>query len=235
MGEGPLSLLVGGRILEKSRRAVRILKPRRAYRAYREMLCYYGVKALAEYLAAEGGDFPRFQAAHGEEQRLEWVNLGGQLVPKAKADALMAAVRQGELRSWEEIHGVYDAFHREYPLDRALNALQVLRFLRAGTGGTGGALPISREEWNRFVGEAVSLRHYIDEQVYLTKRKDFTDPFRSITYRNRAEQEAVLGKIEDNPFIQSAREETRRFIALADKIKDGQATKSNPKCENSGV
>jgi hypothetical protein len=221
-GEGPLSLLVGSCILEKSRRAVRILKPCRAYRAYREMLCYYGVKTLAEYLAADGGgDFLRFQAAHREEQPLEWVNLGGQLVPQAKAAALMAAVRQGELRGWEEIHREYENFHREYPLDRALNALQVLRFLRAGTNGTGGALPISREAWNHLIGEAVALRRYIDEQVYLTKLKDFTDPFRSITYRNREEQDAVLGKIEDNPFIKSVREETLRFIALANKIKIG--------------
>jgi hypothetical protein len=105
-------------------------------------------------------------------------------------------------------------------LDRALNALQVLRFLRDESGGTGGAVPIGGEEWNRLIDEAVTLRRYIDEQVYRTKLKDFTDPFRSITYRNRAEQEAVLGKIEDNPFIKSTREETRRFIDLAEGEKE---------------
>jgi hypothetical protein len=217
LGDGPFSLLAGGRVLERSRQAVRILKPRRGYRAYREMLLYYGVKALGEYLAAEDpGGFLRFQDAHREEQSLDWVNLGGQLVPEAKAAALMEALRQGAFRSWGEIHGEYGRFHREYPLDRALNALQVLRFLRDETGGTGGNLTITREEWNRFIDEAAALRRYIDAQVYATKLKDYTDPFRSITYRNRAEQEAVLGKIEDNPFVQTCREETRRFIALVE-------------------
>jgi hypothetical protein len=213
-GEGPLRLFVGDRVLEKSRRAVRILKPRRAYRAYREMLCYYAVKTLVEYLAAnDSGGFLRFRTAHREEQSPDWVNLGGQLVPAAKADALMAAVRRGELRSWEAIHGEYRRFAVEYPLDRALNALHVLRSAVAGADA------ISAGEWNRLLEEAIALRRSIDEQVYLTKLKDFTDPFRSITYRNRAEQEAVLGKIEDNPFIQTCREETRRFIALAEKEK----------------
>jgi NDP-sugar pyrophosphorylase family protein len=216
-GDSPLVILVENRVLERSRRAVRIRKPRRGYRAYREMLCYYGVRTLAEYLnATDSGGFLRFQAAHPEEQSWAWVNLGGQLVPEAKAAVLMEAVRRGRLRSWEAVHEEYENFYRAYPLDRALNALQVLRFLGDESGGTGGTRPISRDEWNRFIDEAVALRRYIDEQVYVTKLKDFTDPFRSITYRNRAEQEAVLGKIEDNPFIQNTRQATQRFIALAE-------------------
>jgi hypothetical protein len=220
-GDWYLSFLVGNRVLERSRWAVRILKPRRGYRAYREMLCYYGTRTLMEYLAERDcGGFLRFQAARPEKQPLEWVNSGGHLVPEAKAAALMAAVRRGSLKSWEEIHGEFEKLHREYPLDRVLNALQVLRFLREESGGTGGANPIGREEWNRFIDEAVVLRCYINEQVYRTKLRDFADPFRAITYRNRAEQAAVLGKIEENPFIQSTREETRRFIELAEKAKE---------------
>jgi hypothetical protein len=214
-GDWPVVLLVGDQVLERSRRAVRILKPRRGYRAYREMLCYYAVRTLAEYLVVtNSGGFLRFEAAHRQEQPLEWVNLGGQLVPEAKAAALREAVRQGHLRSWTEIHDEYENFYRAYPLDRALNALQVLRFLRDDSGGTGGTIPVSREDWNRFIEEAVTHRRAIDEQVHLTKLKDFTDPFRAVTYRNRAEQEAVLGTIDENPFIQSVREETRRIVAL---------------------
>jgi hypothetical protein len=214
---GLFSFLVGGRILEKSRRAVRILKPCQGYRAYRGMLCYYGVRTLAEYLAAnDPGGILRFQAAHRGEQSLDWVNLGGQLSPEARIAALRDAVRRGEVHSWEEVHGEYEKFYREYSLDRALNALQVLRFLLDESGGTGGTRVIGGEEWNRFIAEAIVLRRYIDEQVYATKLKDYTDPFRSVTYRNPAEQEAVLGKIEDNPFIQTCREETRSFIALAE-------------------
>jgi hypothetical protein len=214
-GDGPLFLLVRGRVLERSSAAVRILKPRQAYRAYREMLLYYGVKSLVEYLAVhDRGGFLRFQDAHRETQPLEWLNLGGQLVPECKAAALMEAVRRGKLRSWEEIHAQYEMLYREYPLDRALNALQVLRFLQDESGAAGGA--VTREAWNRLIDQGTALRRYIDEQVYATKLKDYTDPFRAVTCRNRAEQEAVLGKIEDNPFIKTTRETTRNFIALAE-------------------
>jgi hypothetical protein len=213
----PFTLLAGGFMLERSRQAVRILKPCRGYRAYREMLLYYGVKTLVEYLAAnDTGGFLRFQDTYREEYPLEWVNLGGQLVPEFKARALMNDIRRGLLRSWQDIHAEYERLYREYPLDRALNALQVLRFLGDESGGTGGARAITGEEWNGLITEAVALRRYIDEQVYVTKLKDYTDPFRSITYRNKEEQMVVLGDIADNPFIRTAREETGRFTALAE-------------------
>jgi hypothetical protein len=212
-----LSLLVKGRVLERSQAAVRIIKPCQGYRAYREMLLYYGVKTLAEYLAAhDSGGFLRFQEAHQEDHPLAWLNLGGQLVPEFKAAALMEAVRRGRLRSWEEIHAEYARLYGEYPLDRALNALQVLRFLHGKSGAPGGTTVITGEDWNRFIGQGIALRCYIDEQIYVTKLKDYTDPFRAITCRNKAEQEAVLGKIADNPFIKAAGEETRSFITLAE-------------------
>jgi hypothetical protein len=54
------------------------------------------------------------------------------------------------------------------------------------------------------------------------------DPFRAITYRNRAEQEAVLGTIDENPFVKSAREDTCRFTALADGEKLPPAVGARP-------
>ncbi|MDR2397771.1 MAG: DUF4954 family protein, partial [Spirochaetaceae bacterium] len=135
-------LRVGKRTVERSNRPVRIIKPRQGAQAYREMLCYYAVKTLVDFFALpEGsvppgeGDFLRFQAAHPEPGPLEWVNLGGQLVPEAKVEALKAAIREGEIASWEDIHGVYHRFWRSYPLDKSLNALQVLRWLRAPGDG----------------------------------------------------------------------------------------------------
>jgi hypothetical protein len=215
-GELKRPLLVEKRTLERSSQAVRILKPERGYAAYREMLRYYGVRTLLDYFAStEGGigpeSFAEFQAAHPEPVSLEWVNLGGQLVPEAKADALRDAIRSGGLNSWHAIHGEYERFWAEYPLDKALNALEVLRFLE---GGAERAV-ISGEGWNRCIDEALRIRLYIEEQVYRTKLKDYTDPFRAVTYRNKAEQDAVLGTLEQNPFITIAREAGDVFRAQA--------------------
>jgi hypothetical protein len=186
------TLLVGGRTLERSPQPVRIIKPGSAYIAYREMLTWYAVTTLQEYGAGMGFDaIDALQQQHPESISLAWVNLGGQLVPEAKVDALREAVREGRLTTWPAIHGEYERFAAEYPLDKALNALQVLRYLVV----PGSVVPgtITQQQWRDFTAEALRIKAYIAEQVYRTKLKDFTDPFRAITYRNKAEQEAVLG------------------------------------------
>ncbi|MDR1787068.1 MAG: DUF4954 family protein [Treponema sp.] len=205
---------------EKSRIPVRIIKPKDGLAAYRDMLLYYGVKTLLEYwdalsppAAGAAGRFAdffaAFQARHAEAAAFSWVNLGGQLVPAAKADALRADIRRGRLASWEAIHAEYARLREEYPLDKAVNALQALRFL------LGSGAPISAAQWQCLAAGACGIRQWIEAQVYRTKQKDYLNPFRSITYRSEAERDAVLGRLEDNPFIKQARADTARFLALA--------------------
>jgi hypothetical protein len=197
-------------MLERSQQPVKILKPCKGYVAYREMLIYYAVKTLLEFFEAHGGNFARFQAAHPEEVSLVWVNIGGQLVPEIKVDALRAAIREGRLTTWDAIHAEYARLVAEYPLDLALNALQVLRYLCDTP-------VVNPEQWRLFIAQSRQIRVFIEEQVYKTKRKDYTDPFRAITYRNDAERDAVLGSLADNPFIKTAREDSARFFALTAK------------------
>jgi hypothetical protein len=229
LADEALDVYVGDRTIERSNVAVKILRPQDGYRAYRQMLQYYGVKTLLEYFTAEktpikaddhpadkrpADSFQAFQAAHPESIALDWVNLGGQLVSGAKTAALTDAICRGELNSWQEIHGEYRRLWREYPLDKALNALQVLRFLEsAPENGT-----ISAERWKALVSGTLETRRYIEEQVYRTKLKDYTDPFRQITYRNSAERDAVLGKLEDNPFLAIVHEESKAFREMASGI-----------------
>jgi hypothetical protein len=49
------------------------------------------------------------------------------------------------------------------------------------------------------------------EQVYRSRAKDYSDPFRGITYRNQAEMEQVVGTPEGNSFVKSAKQELARF------------------------
>lgn len=216
-----IPLLVAKRTLERSNRPVRIIKLRQGIRAYREMLLYYGVKTLTEFFAlhedrprgTDGGyrDLLRFQAARPEAVPLPWVNLGGQLVSETKVDALREAIREGELSSWDQIHTAYDCLWQEYPFDKALNALQVLRFLQTGNAAASGTL-ITKEHWNGLLDEGIRIRRYIEEQVYQTKLKDYLNPFRNSTYRNSAERDAVLGHIDANPFIQEVNAESQLFF-----------------------
>jgi hypothetical protein len=206
--DGNDKITVPGRVFERSNLPVIIVKARKSMAAYRDMLTYYAVKTLVYHFFETGDfDFEKFSAVHGENISLEWENLGGQLAPHDKVEALRAAIRSGGISSWEAVHAEYKRLLSEYPHDKALNALQVLRFLSGGTA-------ITNREWAAFLDKAASIRLYIEEQVYFTKRKDYTDPFRNISYHTEAERDAVLGKIEDNPLLSHVREESAEFFGM---------------------
>jgi hypothetical protein len=54
--------------------------------------------------------------------------------------------------------------------------------------------------------------------LYITRAKDFNDPFRIVTYRNPEEMEKVVGRLDDNPFIRLVREDEQRFEEMINKL-----------------
>lgn len=210
-GRGPLSgpdaaaLSFNIGALERTDRPVRVIKPSAGYRAYREMLIYYAVKTVI----ANGAVLPSSGSPSGRAPPPGgWENLGGQLVPESKARALREDISSGKLASWEAVHGEYRRLADEYEADKTEHALQVLAYLNS-TGG----LP------ENLLDEAVRIRRYIEEQVYRTKAKDYADQFRNITYRNKDERDAVLGRLDDNAFIRTARDDTKSFIAMIEQYR----------------
>jgi hypothetical protein len=220
--------------LERNKRETVILKPRRALAAYRRMLRFYAVKTLALVLDSrpETGfaDLPAILGGADPEDRVrDWVNAGGQIVPAFRVDRLRAEIREGVINTWEAIHAAYDQWFAEYPLDKARHAWAVLAGIRSsaaeipghGAACTGKAAIIGAGEFKKELETAWETRKWITGQVYITRAKDFKDPFRIVTYRNRTEMEKVAGKLEDNPFIQLVREEEQGFGNIIKKLAAG--------------
>ena len=200
--------------IERSVRPVKILHGVDAWYAYRDMLIWYGVIVLAQYMdehTEDGGvfSFSRFALKNGE---LPWVNVGGQLIRTDCFDALRSRIGAGELTSWEAIHAEYDRLWQRYPFDRAEHAYSVLCRL-ADVPALDGTL------WHRYLDEALRLSRFIEEQIVITKKKDYTNHFRDITYRNRAERDAVLGLVENNAFVRQSQQDTQRYTALFQRVR----------------
>ncbi|MDL2228684.1 DUF4954 family protein [Treponema sp. OttesenSCG-928-L16] len=217
---------------ERHRRGTVILKPRAAFSAYRQMLFYYAVKTIIEFLDARPDlDFPSLKQiiltetdkrAKGisEEGRISsWVNLGGQIVPAFRVDRLREEIGEKRLRDWNMIHRRYDEFLSLYPIDKLCHAWSVLGFL-SRTGNPEGADILRKDElepeaFPEKVREAMEIRRWMSAQVYRSRAKDFSDPFRVISYRNEEEMRTVAGKAENNPFILLDKQELADFEALA--------------------
>ena len=190
---------------ERHQRKTLILKPRRAGAAYREMLLFYSLKTLASYLEENPAlSYSSFVseiegAAPGNKaQRVkEWENLGGQIVPAFRLDKLREKIRLGEINTWEGIHASYDEMAALYPLDRARHAWEVYRYLQ----GTHEHRLKDSGCFMREMETLIRLHYLISEQVNKSRAKDFDDPFRCITYRNREEMKQVVGTAGDDPFV----------------------------------
>jgi NDP-sugar pyrophosphorylase family protein len=217
------------RLLENSGRKVVRKRPRRALAAYREMLLWYASNAVLEYLEPVARAAPLSpEAALAEalaaldsraaDREAEWENLGGQLVPSTKVEAILAKAREGALLDWSAMHAEYARLAAEYPADKAAHAWAVLRLLDASPAAAVSAVgeaPNPASLLGSALSRLVSLSAHVEAQVFATRAKDFSNPFRKATYRSEAEMRAVVGCPEDNAFVKRTRKE---MAALRERV-----------------
>ena len=198
---------------ENSRRPVVVFRAREGYHAYRQMLHYYCVKNLLEFFQDNPqATLDSVAERLGEPRVHNWINLGGQLVTEADLRRLLDDVKSGSLDSWDDIHRAYDDLWRAYPMQKQRHAYHCLLSL-LGVGS------LSARRWTSLLDEAVRIQQYIRDQVFLTRAKDFENPFRQITFAGAAEMRAVVGTAEKNDFVQLVDRQTEAFVKLVNDIK----------------
>jgi len=148
-------------------------------------------------------------------RKKEWVNMGGQLMSTKAVDQLRSDIGSGKLGSWKEIHQRYDQLWEAYPTEKQKHALGTLCDLY-------GTKELTKEQWVDALNKAVEIQEFIRDQVYISRKKDFDNPFRQATYRNLDEMTAAIGTIDDNGFVKQMREEAEQFRqTVAELIKRG--------------
>jgi hypothetical protein len=207
------ALEVLGENMEKSKRKVVILNAFESYHAYGQMLHYYALKNLVEYMQAnpQATFVSMSEALAGERQR-QWINLGGQLVPGADVDSIRADINSGKLGSWEDIHSRYDSLWESYSTEKQRHALATLCKIY-------GKDSITPSQWLSALDKAVEIQKTICERVYSSRKKDFDNPYRQATYRNIEEMTAAIGTVEEDSFVKQVRDETETFRKTVEDIK----------------
>lgn len=209
------SLTVAGEGVENSNRPVHILKAYDAYHAYGDMLIHYAISNLlnsetaTEKLMKEVVNFKTSDVQAGQE----WINLGGQLVMTADADALRRDICNGTLDSWSAIHNRYNELWQRYPTDKLRHAMLALCHA-LDTDNMNSRL------WQQALEEAVRIERQMCERVYLSRKKDHDNPFRASTCGSAEEALAIFGKAEDNAFVKQMARETAANISRIERIKE---------------
>lgn len=186
-----------------------IFKPVKAYKEYRKILKYFAARSIVEYCKSNGYEkFSREVLEKIEKISLftEWTNAGGQIIPTIKINQLCEKIKLGQINSWNEIHSYYDSCQRNYELYKCRYALYILEKLY-----TRPILEFSSEIFQDIIDDVTIVSTDMYRDSIYSRQKDYTDPFRAMTYENQEEMTAVLGTIDDNEFLHILRAQTESF------------------------
>ena len=79
---------------------------------------------------------------------------------------------------------------------------------------------LTARHWTAALDKAREAQQYVADQTYITRKKDFDNPFRQMTFDTPEEMTAVLGSAEKNSFVKQVRQETDQFAKLIEDAKN---------------
>lgn len=186
-----------------------IYKPIQSYKEYRKIAKYFSVLALIDYCKQndkEAFTMEDFEFIRSQNLFESWLNVGGQIIPKAKIVELFDNIKNKTINTWQEVHKFYDECEKNYVLYKATYAISILENLYSR--------PIDDFTTEIYKDIEVDVSAVNEEMYHATlssRMKDYDDEFRMITFRNAREMEAVLGTITDNEFFAEMEAETKMF------------------------
>ncbi|MDB5191408.1 MAG: hypothetical protein JWQ96_971 [Segetibacter sp.] len=193
--------------IENSNRKVKILKVSKAYHLFKSLIEYYAATELLKY--AQTSTKPLVEVIKEmnlKTEREDWINMGGQLVPLSEVAQIISDVKTGVLNGWDDLHNRYTQQGLNYHQQKLNHALASLQEM------SGIDIKTANEETIRTLFEkAVETKRWMVKGIYTSREKDYTSAFRKMMYDTQEEMDAVVGKLEDNSFIQQQNEELQKF------------------------
>ena len=176
-------------LLIKVPQAIAIFEKMVALHAAQQLLEFATVNKCASYDSLKKA-MPAFK------KRTSWVNIGGQLIQKDQLEKMKLAVKNGKMKSWEDVHRFYQSEGERYQKDKLQHALAALMEVRKLK-----AKDINAEFIIDLLKEMITTREWIATEIKKTREKDYQNPYRKMVYENDEEMNQVIGKLEDNSFI----------------------------------
>jgi len=185
---------------ENSSRPTRILKGVRAYAIYRELVVHYAAEQALRHIE-DGGfrNLKEFQQSLPEVKKPEtWISMGGQLVTRMSLKQLISDIHDGRVNGWDDIHTFYlsqSATYADQKLAHAFDCLYAVHGLDIKS--------LNAKEFSGLLQKSLQTQEWIAEGILNSRKKDYINPFRIMVYENQEEMDVVVGRLEDNGFIQA--------------------------------
>ncbi len=210
------SIKINATGFENSSRKVVLLKVREAFHIYKKVVVFYGMEQLllfieTHHISSLDG---LLQALPAHPRRLQWTNIGGQLLTQESLDTLLDHIRNHTIKGWDEVHEFYQQQGKLYPEQKCQHAFASLLEIKMMV-----AADLTPHIFNQFLQEAKDTKEWMVKNIFDSRSKDYQNTFRKMVYNNEQEMETVMGKLEDNVFITKQKEELMQLTASVERIR----------------
>jgi len=196
---------------ENSDRKTEILKVPQAIDLFKELILFYCVNQLSEHAVTNKfSSLDELKKSIPQKiERLKWLNIGGQLMTTTEVEKIKHSIKKGKIDSWKNVHDCYRQSDADYSKNKLIHAYTSLLEIENIT-----SKQLTVSLFKSLLEKAIATKTWMSDGIYTSRAKDYENPFRQMVYENKDEMNAVIGKLEDNQFIQDQ-------LAEADKYKKG--------------
>jgi Domain of unknown function (DUF4954) len=184
--------------LENSKRKVKLLKVHKAYGLFKEMIVLYGLRNVLKFIEENKiKNFEQLVPVIAISKRSAWHNIGGQLIDEHEWQQMKARIKNGTINSWDDVHSTYRTLSAQYPQQKLQHAIASMLHVLEIT-----PYAFTAAHFKQALEQSFHTMQWVTDGIFQSRKKDYTNPFRKITFESEEEMDAVVGKLSDNGFIQ---------------------------------
>ncbi len=189
-----------------------IYKTAQGYTEYRKVVKYFAVDSIMKWAADKGIESISDENLLKDIAKIplytEWTNAGGQVIPSERIQELFSSIKVGRIMEWDAVHDFYAECQASYTDYKARYAVYLLEQLYSSPVET-----FTHEIYQDIKDDVLAVSDNMLASSISSREKDYTDFFRTVTFRNKDEMEAVLGTLEDSSFLKDLKVSTAEFNA----------------------
>jgi Domain of unknown function (DUF4954) len=200
---------------ENTERKVKLIKVAQAWSIFRELIAHYAAEQLMRSIRENNiRTYPALIQTLPTTLSLQpWLNAGGQLIRESELEKLIGQIHSGKIKNWEQVHSWYTAQGENYPADKLAHALAALKTVTGISLRKDGPAALGH-----LLRQSVATREQLVKEIYESRAKDYTNPFRKMVYDSTEEMNAVVGKLQDNSFIRQEKEALKKYRKEVEQI-----------------
>jgi Domain of unknown function (DUF4954) len=201
--------------IENTHRITKIIKVPQSVKVFKEIVQYYGMTTLLEHYQQNNfTNFDNFKKSLPQSiTRASFINIGGQLMKTSAVNKIKADVVANNISGWTDMHNRYKTEGTDYTKDLLEHAYcSLLEILNITTK------QFTAELFKNLLQQTIATKQWMTEGILKSREKDYTNPYRKMVYENNNEMNKVIGKLEDNSFIQGQFEGLEEFKGMMKRI-----------------